>query len=276
MTGAITESPAPDAATPDAATPHRPWGLARHSLALAGRSLTKTRRNPGVLLDALLMPVLFLLLFVYLFGGAVSGTTHDYLQYVLPGVLVMATLLTGMLATGLNINVDIKKGVFDRFRSMPIGRSAPLIGSVLGDLIRYVVTIVVLFGFGYLLGFRVQTGLLPALAAGGLAMILGFCLSWINVLIGVLVKQESVVQSVAFLGIFPLAFGTDMVAPAQTLPGWLQAWVHINPVTQAMEASRGLLLGGPVAAPATTTLLWSAGVLIVFAPLAVRAYRRRT
>jgi oleandomycin transport system permease protein len=254
----------------------RPWGLARHSLVLARRSLLKTRRNPGILFDALFLPVVFLLLFVYLFGGAVAGSTREYLQYIFPGILVMSTIMAGLLATGVSLNIDIKKGVFDRFRSLPIGRSAALIGSVVGDMIRYVVAIVALFALGYLLGFRVETDPLSALAACALSVTLGFSLSWINVLIGVLIKETSVVQSVGFLGIFPLAFGTNMVAPTDTLPGWLQVWVDVNPVSPAVEASRGLLLGGPVAGPAMKTLLWSAAFLAVFAPLAVRAYRRRT
>jgi oleandomycin transport system permease protein len=254
----------------------RRYRLVRHSLLLAGRSLTKTRRSPGVLSDALFMPIIFLLVFVYLFGGAVSGSTHAYLQYVFPGVLVMTMLLAGMLATGLSINTDIKKGVFDRFRSLPIGRSAPLIGIVLGDVIRYVVAAVVLFATGYLMGFRVETDAVSAVAAAGLATALGFAMGWINVLIGVLIKEEVIVQTVAFLGIFPLAFGTNMVVPTGTMPGWLQAWVKVNPVSDAVDASRGLLLGGPVAHPATATLLWSAGFLVVFGPLAVHAYRRRS
>lgn len=272
MTATITGTRTAAEAMPQ----QRPWALARHSLVLAGRSLTKARRNPGMLIDALLLPIIFLLLFVYLFGGAVSGSTREYLQYVFPGVLVMTTILTGLVASGLNINIDIKKGVFDRFRSLPIGRSAPLLGSVAGDLVRYVVTLATLFALGSLLGFRVGTGPLSALAAAGLAITFGFCLSWINVLIGVLIKETAVVQIVAFLGIFPLAFGTSMVAPAETLPGWLQAWVAVNPVTHAVEATRGLLLGGPVGGPVVNTLAWSAGFLALFAPLAVHAYRRRT
>ncbi|TDC55782.1 ABC transporter permease [Actinomadura sp. KC345] len=273
MSGAVLES---DVVARAGAVPKRPYRLARHSLLLAGRSLTKTRRNPGMLTDALFMPILFLLLFVYLFGGAVSGSTQDYLQYIFPGVLVMTMLLVGMLSIGLSINTDIKKGVFDRFRSLPIGRSAPLTGIVLGDLIRYVVAAAVLFATGYLMGFRVQTDPLSAVAAALLAAVLGFALGWLNVLLGVLIKEEAIVQTVAFLGIFPLAFGTDMAVPTDTLPGWLQAWVEINPVSEAMDASRGLLLGGPVAQPATVTLLWSAGFFAVFAPLAVHAYRRRS
>jgi oleandomycin transport system permease protein len=259
----------------EATLPKRRWGLVRHSLVLARRSLLKTRRNPGVLFDALFLPVVFLLMFVYLFGGAVAGSTREYLQYIFPGILVMTTIMAGLLATGVSLNIDVKKGIFDRFRSLPISRSAPLIGSVVGDMIRYVVALVALFALGYLLGFRIHTNPLSALAACVLAVTLGFCLSWINVLIGVLIRETTIVQSVGFLGIFPLAFGTSMVAPTRTLPGWLQAWVKVNPVSHAIDATRGLLLGGPVADPAIKTLLWSAALLAVFAPMAILAYRRR-
>ncbi|WP_026877281.1 ABC transporter permease [Jiangella gansuensis] len=256
-------------------TTHRPYALARHSFALAGRNLTKMRRNPGLFTDAVMLPVIFLLLFVYLFGGAVAGSTQDYLQYVFPGVLVMTAILTGMTSTGLSINLDIKKGVFDRFRSLPIPRSAPLIGSVLGDGVRYVIAVGSLFVLGFVLGFRVQTDVLSALAAAGLAVLFGFALSWVNVLIGVVVKEETLVTTIAFLGIFPLAFGTDMVAPTETLPGWLQAWVDINPVTHVMDATSALLLDEPLGSSVVATLAWSAAFLVVFVPLAVRAYQRR-
>lgn len=253
----------------------RPHALARHSLALAGRSLTKVRRNPGLFMDAILLPVIFLLLFVYLFGGAVAGSTQEYLQYVFPGILVMTAILTGLTSTGLAINLDIKKGVFDRFRSLPIGRSAPLLGSVLGDMVRYIVAFVTLFAFGYLMGFRVETNAGSALAAATLALLFGFSLSWVNVLIGVTVKEETAVTTFAFLGIFPLAFGTSMVAPAETMPGWLQAWVDVNPVSHVVEAAQGLLLGGPVSGPVTASLLWSAAFIAVFVPASVYAYRKR-
>ena len=254
----------------------RPFGLVRHSLTLARRSLIKTRRNPGGLGDATIMPIIFLVMFVYLFGGAISGSTHRYLQYILPAVLVMTVIMAGMMATGINLNIDIKRGVFDRFRSLPIARAAPLMGSVLGDAIRYLVAVAVLFGFGYLLGFRVQTSALAALAACGLTILFGFCLSWAYVLAGVLIKETSAVQSVVLLTMFPLAFGTSMVAPTASMPGWLQAWVKVNPVSHVIDAARGLLVGGPVARPMGLTMLWSAALLAVFAPAAVAAYRRRT
>lgn len=248
---------------------------ARHILALAGRNLTKVRRNPGLFLDTIFMPITFLLLFVYLFGGAVAGSGREYLRYLFPGILVMTTVLAGLTATGLSINRDIKKGIFDRFRSLPIARSVPLLGSVLADSARYLVTLTTLFVAGLLMGFRVETGVEATLAACGLAVAFGFALSWVTVLAGVVIREEAIVQTIAFLGIFPLAFGTTMVAPAATMPRWLRAWIDVNPVTQAVEAVRGLLLGGSVAAPATATLLWTAGLLLILVPLSLAAYRRR-
>ncbi|GII04983.1 ABC transporter permease [Planobispora takensis] len=252
----------------------RRFGLVRHSLALGRRSLIKTLRTPEQLLDVTLQPIIFVVLFVYLLGGAISGSTHDYLQFLLPALMVQTVIFGGM-ATGVNLNADIGKGVFDRFRSLPIGRSAPLVGSVLGDLIRYLVGITSLLGFGYAIGFRAQTGPLPLLAACLLAVFFAFCLSWVYVLAGVLMRNPGGVQGLAFLTLFPLTFGTSVMAPEETLPGWLRAWVDINPVSHVIDASRGLMLGGPVAGPVTWTLLWGAGFLVVFAPLAVRAYRRR-
>ncbi|GAA4432796.1 ABC transporter permease [Georgenia halophila] len=253
--------------------PRRGAGL-RQSLALAGRSLTKTRRNPGMVLDALMLPVLFLLLFVYLFGGAVAGSSQEYLQYLFPGILVLSTVLVGQTSTGLSIVIDMKKGVFDRFRSLPIERAAPLIGSVLGDTIRYVIASAALFVLGYVLGFRVETGTWQALAAVGLAIVFGFALSWLTVLVAVLLRDENLVTTVAFLLPFPLVFGTDMVAPLETMPSWLRSWAEVNPVSQAIEACRGLLLGGPVDDAVILTLLWAAGFFAVFSTLAVWAYRR--
>ncbi|WP_129785122.1 ABC transporter permease [Promicromonospora panici] len=272
MTTLSTQAPAVRRPAVDAP---RPWPLLRHSFALAGRSLTKTWRNPGMLLEALFMPAIFLLMFVYLFGGAVSGSSREYLQYVFPGVLVLTTILTGQVSTGVSIVVDMKKGVFDRFRSMPIARSAPLLGSMLGDAVRYPVAVTMLFGLGYLLGFRVETDLASALGAVALTIGFGFSLSWLTVLVAVLLGDENMVSWVAFLVPFPLVFGTSMAAPAETMPGWLQAWAEVNPVSHAIDASRRLLLGGPVAEPVLMTLLWGGAALLVLAPLAAWAYRRR-
>jgi oleandomycin transport system permease protein len=252
----------------------RPFRLVRHALALARRSLIKTLRTPEQLLDVTLQPVIFVVMFVYLLGGAVAGSQHAYLQFLLPAIMVQ-TVLFASIATGVSLNTDIKKGVFDRFRSLPIARSAPLVGSVLGDMIRFVVSITVLMGFGYALGFRIGTNPLAMLAAFAVAIAFAFAVTWIFVLVGMLMREPGAVQGTAFLVLFPLTFGTNMLVPTDTLPGWLQAWVETNPVTDVMEAVRGLLVGGPVASPVLTSLTWSAGIVAVFAPLAVRAYRRR-
>ena len=248
--------------------------LIRHSLILTKRNLLKSVRNPGALVNGVVTPALFLVIFVYLFGGSVAGSTGEYLSYLFPGILIMGTSLSGMLASGLTINIDMKKGVFDRFRSLPIGRSAPLLGSVLADVVRYVIAVVLLFGIGYLLGFRVQTDLASALAASALAIGFGFCLSWITVFLGVLVKDEGAVLAFSFIAFLPLLLGTSLAAPTETLPGWLQVWADVNPVTHAMDASRALLTGTPAGGSVTLTLVWSAAILAVFCPLAIRAYGR--
>ena len=269
-----TETVAPSrAAAPDEER-RRTFRLARHSLALAGRSIRKTLRTPEQLLDVTLQPVMFVVVYVFLLGGAVAGSTGEYLQFLLPAIMVQTVLFGGM-ATGVNLNTDIKKGVFDRFRSLPIGRSAPLIGSVLGDLIRYVLAEAVLLGFGYALGFRAHTGIVPVLAACLLTVFLAFCVSWAFVLVGMLMREPGGVQGAAFVVLFPLTFGTSMVTPKDTLPGWLRAWVSVNPVNHAMEAARGLMLGGPVATGVVWTLVSGVVMLAVLAPLAVAAYRRR-
>ncbi|MDT0341351.1 ABC transporter permease [Streptomyces litchfieldiae] len=265
-------APAPAAPGP---APRPPFPLLRHSLTLAQRNLVKTLRTPEQLVDVTLQPVIFVVMFLYLLGGAVAGSTEEYLTFLLPAIMVQ-TVVFASVAVGVNLNTDIQKGVFDRFRSLPIARSAPLLGSVLGDMVRFVVSISVLLGFGYALGFRIETDPLSALAACLLVMLFSFSLSWASVLLGVMARSPGSVQGMLFMAMFPLTFGTNMITPTETLPGWLQWWVGVNPVTDVMEAARGLLTEGPVATPVLHTLLWSAGIFAVFFPLAVRAYRRKT
>ncbi|MEU8817345.1 ABC transporter permease [Actinoplanes sp. NPDC048796] len=249
--------------------------LARHSVALARRSLIKTMRTPEALIDVTLQPVIFLLLFTYLFGGAISGGHRDeYLQVLLPGMLAQS-LAMGGIALGQNLNADIEKGVFDRFRSLPVARSAPLVGAVGADIIRYLTVCVVMLGFGMIMGFRVQTGFLPAVAAVALAVGFGLCFCWISVWVGMLVRTPGAVQGLMFLIVFPLSFGSNVFVPADTLPGWLQWFVNVNPITPLVSTIRGLLLGGPVASHLWATLAWMAALLVVFVPLALRGYSRR-
>jgi len=254
--------------------PRPALAMVRQTLALARRTLIKLRRTPEQFFDVTLQPIIFLVMFVYLFGGAVSGSQSAYLQFVLPGLL-MQNVLFATVAIGVNLNGDVQKGVFDRFRSLPISRSAPLVGAVLAEVARYSATIAVTVVTGTVMGFRIHNGVLPAV--GAILLLLGFALAacWISVFIGMVVRTQGAVQGITFMIMFPLTFAASTFVPANTLPGWLQAWVRVNPVNHAIEALRGLLLGGPVAGPLAWTIGWAVGLLVVFAPLAVRAYRRR-
>jgi oleandomycin transport system permease protein len=246
----------------------------RQAVVLARRSLIKTWRTPEALVDVTLQPIIFLALFTYVFGGAIAhGSQHEYLQFLLPGLLGQ-TIAMASVSLGQNLNADIEKGVFDRFRSLPIARSAPLVGAVMADLVRYVILFVVMITVGTLMGFDPASwgGVLASLA---LAMGFALCFGWISVYVGMIVRTPGAVQGIMFLLIFPLAFGSNVFVQTDTLPGWLQAFVKVNPISHLVGAVRGLMTGGPVAGHLVWTLVWMAGLLVVFMPLAVRAYRRR-
>ncbi len=248
----------------------------RNTFTLTWRSVVKIRTNMEDVIGLSLQPIMFLVLFTYVFGGAIAhGNTHTYLQYELPGLLVM-TVVFATLGTGLMLNQDITGGIFDRFRTLPIARWAPLAGAVLGDMVRYVISVAVTIGFGMVLGFRVTTN--PFAAVVGCLLLFTFALAmcWASALLGLLAKTPQGVQVFGSLAIFPLVFGSNLLVQTATMPGWLQAFVKVNPMSYLTEAERGLFIGGPVATPAIRSLLWALGIFVVFAPLAVRAYRRRT
>lgn len=247
----------------------------RNSLTLTWRSVLKIRTNAEDLIGLSLQPIMFLLLFTYVFGGAISGSPTSYLQYVLPGILVQ-TVLFATLGTGLMLNQDISTGIFDRFRSLPIARSAPLAGAIMGDVTRYVISVVVTLGFGMVLGFRVKTDPIAAIAGCLLVLVFAMAMCWISALIGLLVKTPQGVQVFGFTAMFPIVFASGLLVPIATMPGWLQAFAKANPMTLLAAATRGLMTGGPVAVPAGESMLWALGIVLVFAPLAVRAYRRKT
>ena len=252
----------------------RPFRLIRHSLALTKRSLIKTMRTPEALIDVTVQPGLFLVIFVYIFGGAVSGSTHTYLQFLLPGILAQ-TLAMGSVSIGVNLNTDLEKGIFDRFRSLPIPRSAPLIGAVLGDVVRYVVVTISTLASGYALGFRIQTGLLSAVGGCLLVVLFGLCLSWLPVFVGMKVRTPGSVQGLMFLMLMPLTFASNVFVNPATLPGWMRSFVKVNPLTHLVGAVRGLFLGTPVGTHVWWTLAWCVGLVVVFMPLALRAYRKK-
>lgn len=247
----------------------------RNTFTLTWRSLLKLRTSYEEVLSLSLTPIMYLLLFTYVFGGAVSGNVHDYLQYVLPGILVISVVFS-TLGTGMALSQDMATGVFDRFRSLPISRTAPLAGAVLGDVARYAISVAISLFFGMLLGFRIKTSPLAAAAACLLVLLFAMAMCWFSALLGLLVKQARSVQWMGSLIYFPLTFGSNVLVKTSTLPGWMQAFVKGNPMTFLTEAERGLLVGGPVATPTIRSLLWAIGMFVVFAPLAVAVYRRRT
>jgi oleandomycin transport system permease protein len=275
-----TVRPAPERTdeSPDriAHVPHKsdPSTVLRHTLTLTWRSLIKLKKQSEQLIDLTLQPILFTVMFVYLFGGAIEGSTHDYLQFLLPGILVQ-TVVFASVGTGVGLCTDMATGVFDRFRSLPISRIAPLAGTVLGDVLRFLVAVTSVFVFGSIIGFRFHTDPLAVAAAIGLVLVFAFALCWVVALLGVTMKQPRSVQGVSFMMMFPLTFGSNLFAKTETMPGWLQAWVKVNPITELTGASRGLTTGGPVAHHAIVTLIWAAGLMLVFIPLTLRAYSRR-
>jgi oleandomycin transport system permease protein len=253
---------------------HGPSTL-RHGATLAWRGLVKTVHSPEALIDVTLQPVIFLLLFVYVFGGAIAGNTSAYLQFALPGVLVQ-TVIFASAGTGTGLADDLHTGIFDRFRSLPVSRAAPLLGAIGADLARYATSGVIMLGFGAILGFRTSAGPAAIVAALLLVMAFAFALCWVFTALAMVVRDPRSVQGLGALISLPLTFGSNVFVPASTMPGWLQGWVDVNPVSKTADAVRGLLLGGPVAGPAGTALLWAAGITLVFAPIAVTLYRRRT
>jgi oleandomycin transport system permease protein len=247
----------------------------RHSATLAWRGIVKTIHSPEALLDVTLQPVVFLLLFVYVFGGAISGDPQTYLQFALPGVLVQ-TIVFASAGTGVALADDLSTGIFDRFRSLPIGRSAPLVGAIGADLVRYLTSGLIMLGLGVLLGFRFGTGPLAVIAALGLVMLFAFALCWVFTALAMVVTQPRSVQGIGALIMLPITFGSNVFVPAATLPWWLRGFVEVNPVSKLSDAMRGLLTGGPVAGPATAAIVASAVIIAIFAPLAVALYQRRT
>ncbi|HEX8007184.1 MAG TPA: ABC transporter permease [Trebonia sp.] len=247
----------------------------RHALVLAKRNMIKMIRTPEQFADVTLQPVIFLLLFTYVFGGALAGgSQHAYLEFLLPGLLGQ-TIAMSSISIGQNMNADIAKGVFDRFRSLPIARSVPLVGAVLAEFSRYAIVCVVTMAFGYVLGFRIVTDPLKLLAALGLAICFALSFAWVSVFVGMTVRTAGAVQGVMFLMVMPLSFGSNTFVRTATMPGWLQAFVNVNPLSHLVSAVRGLMLGGPVGPQVGWTFAWCAGLLVVFFPLALRGYIRR-
>ncbi|MGH3951667.1 MAG: ABC transporter permease [Pseudonocardiaceae bacterium] len=246
----------------------------RQTATLAWRTLIQIRNNPWELGDFSFQPIIFVLLFTFVFGGAISGTTAEYLTFALPGIIVMNMLFVTMYV-GMGLNTDLTKGVFDRLRSLPLARWAPMAGRITADLVKQAWSIALLLGVGALLGFRAGTSTGAVLAACGLILVFALAFSWISVLVGVLASDPEKVQLFGFTALFPVTFVSNVFVPTETMPGWLQAFVDVNPVTILADAARGLMVGGPVAGPVLGSLAWAAVITAVFAPLSVWVFKRR-
>jgi ABC-2 type transport system permease protein len=253
------------------ARPSRP-GSAAASVAFAWRAMLKIKHVPMQLFDVTAFPIMFVLLYTYLFGGALAGSPREYLQRLLPGVLVMTVSWITMY-TGMALNTDISKGVFDRFRSLPIWRPALLVGMLLADVARYTMASVVIITMGLILGFRPDGGPLGVVAAVALLLVFCFCFSWVWTNIGLKMQTPEAVMQMSMTVLFPLTFASDVFVDPSTMPGWVQAFVRVNPITLLAKASRGLMHGTVETTDILWVLVWSAGLLVIFAPLAMRQYR---
>jgi ABC-2 type transport system permease protein len=231
-------------------------------------------RTPEQFSDVTIQPIIFTLMFAYIFGGAISGNVHNYLPLIIPGILAM-TVLTTAQVTGVQLREDMDKGVFNRFRSMPMSRIAPLAGALLADTIRYGIATVLTLVMGYILGWRPGGGL-GYLALGALlTVVVAWCISWIFAFIGMIARTASSVQGIAFLFLFPLTFLSNAFIPIDTLPGWLQAFVKVNPISYLVSAVRELANHGIVGHDFWYCLIGAAAVVAIFGPLTVRAYMRK-
>jgi ABC-2 type transport system permease protein len=252
--------------------PPRPGRLAA-SLTFGWRGMLKIKHVPEQLLDVTITPVMFVLMFTYLFGGAIAGSTADYLQFILPGILVMSVLFTTVYS-GVTLNTDMTKGVVDRFRSLPVWRPAPLVGALLGDAVRYLVAGTVIVVLGLILGYRPAAGADGVVAALALVVVFAFGLSWAFTTLGLVMRAPNAVMNTGFMLLFPITFVSNSFVEPETLPSWLQTVVDVNPISHLITAARGLMDGNADSGEILLVLAVAAGLTAVFAPLTTHLYRR--
>ncbi|MET9961485.1 ABC transporter permease [Streptomyces sp. NPDC006326] len=284
MSTATTTKPAGAAAAPVAGVAAQPGegriGLRanlRHIGALVRRNALQIKQDPESMFDAVLMPIIFTLLFVFVFGGAISGKGNQeaYVNYVIPGLMAMMGMNISM-AVGTGVNDDFKKGVMDRFRSMPIARSSVLLAKIVVEVGRMLVAIAILLTVGFVLGLSIKGSVLDLFYSIGLSAVFGASLMWIFILLGLTMKTAQAVQGMAMLVLMPLQFGSSIFAPPTTMPGWLQSFTDYNPLSNLADAARALINGTPVGNSVWMTLGWSLAITAVTMPLAVRKFRQKT
>ena len=242
-------------------------------LTVARRNLLRILRTPQLVFFSTIQPIMFVLLFNYVFGGAILRSGGKYIDYLLPGIMVQ-TVAFGATSTAIGLATDMTTGIMDRFRSLPMARSAVLSGRTTADAVRNLFVVLLMVIVGTFIGFRFHNGALLAVAAILLAVLFGFALSWVFAFIGLKTADAETAQLAAFVIIFPLVFASSAFVPTASMPGWLQAFANHQPVTQTANAIRALSQGGPLAGPLLRSLLWIAAIIAVFAPLAVARYRK--
>ncbi|MFF4247301.1 ABC transporter permease [Streptomyces sp. NPDC001822] len=283
-TTTLTPTPTDATATAPAAVLHDEGRIGlrnnlRHIGALVRRNLLQIKKDPESMFDALLMPVVFTLLFVYVFGGSVGGSLgggrEEYLNYLIPGLMAMMGMNIAM-AVGSGVNDDFRKGVMDRFRTMPIARSSVLIAKIVVELGRMMVATLILLGMGFALGMELQESVLGLVGAIALSSAFGAAIMWIFILLGLTMKTAQSVQGTGMLVLMPLQFGSSIFAPTGTMPGWLQTFTEYNPLSNLADSARALMMGGPLAHSVWVTLGWTVVITGVMAPLAVARFRKKS
>jgi ABC-2 type transport system permease protein len=252
-----------------------PAGAVSNALMFGWRGMLKVKHVPEQLLDVTITPVMFVLLFTYLFGGAIAGSTGEYLDYILPGILVMSVIFTTVYS-GVALNTDVTKGVVDRFRSLPIWPSAPLVGALLGDSVRYLVGGTVIVVLGVILGYRPDNGVPGVLAAMALVIVFAFGMSWIFTTLGLLLRSPQAVMNAGFMGIFPVTFLSNVFVEPETLPAGLEWFVNVNPISILADCSRQLMAGTLDGSDLAVVLGTAAVLTAIFAPLTAHLYRTRS
>jgi ABC-2 type transport system permease protein/oleandomycin transport system permease protein len=242
------------------------------AMVMAERGLIQTLRKPALLVFTFVEPVILILIFRYAFGGAIRAPNGSYVNFLIPGILVL-TAIFGAIVTGIGLSEDLSKGIVDRLRSLPMARSAVLVGRTVSDLARNVVSVILIFGVGFLVGFRPTESLPRVFAAVALLLAFAYVFSWIAATIGLLVRDPETAQGAGFVWVFPLTFVSSAFVPTHTMPAAVRAFAGANPVTLCVDAVRGLTIGGSATGPVLGTLAWLAGLLLVFVPFAVSRYR---
>lgn len=244
------------------------------SLTFGWRAMLKIKYVPEQMLDVTLFPIMFTVMFTYLFGGAIAGSTGEYLQFLLPGILVQTVVFT-TIYSGLALNTDISKGIFDRFRTLPIWQPSVLVGALLGDTVRYTIASSIVVILGLVLGFRPSGGVLGVVLAVLVLLLFAYSLSWVFTALGLVLRTPNSVMGVSMTVLFPLTFASNIFVDPQTMPSWLQAFVEVNPITLVVTAVRGLMHGTMTSAELGLALFACAIFIIFFAPLTMYLYRKK-